>query len=159
MFRLIPPSLHRLILPPAFALRHYWRKLRKIELFGVVAILRDQQDRVLFVRHNYGPQVWSIPGGGMKPQEAPEEAIAREVLEEVGCSILGLRLIDTIRSELSGSPHTMYLFTGTINELPRADKRELSDARLFPASSMPTPIGKQAQMCLDRWRESMRRAP
>jgi len=46
------------------------------------AILRG--DTILMVRHVHdGRDYWTLPGGGVQPGETPEQACAREVLEEV----------------------------------------------------------------------------
>jgi 8-oxo-dGTP pyrophosphatase MutT (NUDIX family) len=49
---------------------------------AVGGILRDEDGRVLLVQHVEGR--WQLPGGAVDPDEHPEEAIRREVLEEAG---------------------------------------------------------------------------
>lgn len=47
------------------------------------AIIRDSAGRVLVVKEN-GDTNWGIPGGGWDHGESEHEALARELLEEVG---------------------------------------------------------------------------
>jgi 8-oxo-dGTP pyrophosphatase MutT (NUDIX family) len=51
---------------------------------GVRALLLDPNDRVLLVRFTFPPQPWCGPGGGLEPGESDEEALRRELGEEVG---------------------------------------------------------------------------
>lgn len=57
---------------------------------SLVCIALLNQDRSILMQLRdlkksiYCPGYWSLPGGGMKPAESPEEAIKREVLEETG---------------------------------------------------------------------------
>lgn len=56
---------------------------------AVRAFLLDPSDRALLVRWHFedpdGPvDVWGTPGGGIDPEELPEQAIRRELLEETG---------------------------------------------------------------------------
>ncbi|MEX5632956.1 NUDIX hydrolase [Parafrankia sp. FMc2] len=55
-------------------------------------ILLDPQDAVLLIRSHdpdlaAGPAWWHVPGGGLDPGEAPADAAAREVAEEIGLRI------------------------------------------------------------------------
>ena len=49
-------------------LRVYWFVLRPRST-GIKCVLTDG-DRVLLVRHTYGPRAWELPGGSLK-REAP----------------------------------------------------------------------------------------
>ena len=56
---------------------------------AVRAVVADRDDRVLMVRWTLdGPDgpvhVWGTPGGGIEPGESHEDALRRELLEEVG---------------------------------------------------------------------------
>jgi 8-oxo-dGTP pyrophosphatase MutT (NUDIX family) len=49
------------------------------------ALIVDPDDRVLLVRFEFpGATRWALPGGGLEPGETPEDALRRELVEEVG---------------------------------------------------------------------------
>ena len=50
---------------------------------SVTGLVFDHDDRVLLVRHSNGG-VWVAPGGAIDPDEAPQDAVVREVWEETG---------------------------------------------------------------------------
>jgi ADP-ribose pyrophosphatase YjhB (NUDIX family) len=51
---------------------------------GVSAVIRDAQGRLLLLRHTYRRPPWGLPGGLARRGEPPEEALARELREELG---------------------------------------------------------------------------
>ena len=51
---------------------------------GVSAVIRDAQGRLLLLRHTYRHPAWGLPGGLARRGEPPEEALARELREELG---------------------------------------------------------------------------
>ena len=52
---------------------------------GVRAVVLDPADRVLLVRFQFPEtSLWAAPGGGIDEGESPEEAVVRELAEEVG---------------------------------------------------------------------------
>jgi 8-oxo-dGTP pyrophosphatase MutT (NUDIX family) len=52
---------------------------------GVAGAVYDDQGRILLVKHRYNPG-WRLPGGGVGRGEPPQEAVMRELAEEVGLS-------------------------------------------------------------------------
>lgn len=50
---------------------------------SVTGLIFDDDGRVLLVRHSNGG-VWVAPGGAVDPDEAPQDAVVREVWEETG---------------------------------------------------------------------------
>ena len=58
------------------------------------AIVTDAQGRVLLLQHRFRPgSGWGVPGGFILPREQPEDAIRRELREEIGLEIAALRLV------------------------------------------------------------------
>jgi 8-oxo-dGTP diphosphatase len=53
---------------------------------GAKALVRSG-DRVLLVRerHTDGTDFWTLPGGGVDPDESLREGLRRELVEELGC--------------------------------------------------------------------------
>jgi 8-oxo-dGTP diphosphatase len=60
----------------------------------VVAVILRQADRLLLCHRaptrRWYPDVWDFPGGHVEPEERPEEALRREVMEELGVELDGV---------------------------------------------------------------------
>lgn len=147
--RILPAPIHRLALKIAHKTRHRWRKLAKPHLSGVSVILRhggeDNAERVLLVRHTYGPEYWSLPGGGMDKGEEPEAAARREMREELGVDLQELTSLGTLEEELSGTTHTAYLFSAIADGKVTPDGREISKAAFFEPAVLPRKVGSIAR--------------
>ena len=151
MLHLIPAPLHRLALKIAYKLRNRARRVSGTTRDGVSVVGRDLGGQILLVRHSYGPNEWFFPGGGIAEGEEPETAARRELLEETGCEIEGMKLVGQIEETLSGAPHKAHLFEGVVNDMPEADGREVVEARFFPTHSLPEPLSPRTRERLKMW--------
>jgi ADP-ribose pyrophosphatase YjhB (NUDIX family) len=152
MAQFFPALLHRALLPLAHRLRHVWRRWRRTPIAGVSVVITNLGGDVLLLKHSYGPDVWSLPGGGLGRGEDPEAAARREVREELGIELARIELIGTLDEVLSGSPHTVYLFAATCDRHPQPDRREVVEARFFPSHSLPEPLGNTTRARIAAWR-------
>lgn len=154
MLHLIPPPLHRAALRLAHRARHRWRLLRRAPIAGISVVVTDLDERVLLLRHSYGPAVWALPGGGLRRGESPEACARRELAEELGLAVGQLVLVGTFAETISGAPHTAHLYACRTDGHPRPDRREVIEARFFPAHSLPEPLGELSRTRIALWRAS-----
>jgi ADP-ribose pyrophosphatase YjhB (NUDIX family) len=61
---------------------------------SVAAIVRDADGRILLVQSVEGN--WQLPGGAVDPDEAPEDALRRECLEETNAAVQPRRLLAAV---------------------------------------------------------------
>lgn len=58
---------------------------------AVKGIVRNAQGKILVLKRSakddHKPGVWETPGGGIDQEQAPQEALMREILEETGLSV------------------------------------------------------------------------
>jgi ADP-ribose pyrophosphatase YjhB (NUDIX family) len=106
--------------------------------------------KILLVRHTYGPDVWTIPGGRIKRNETPEEAAAREVCEETGFSMGQLySLGDAWDEHYRKEERVHYFFGETEGEVPLIDPLEIREARWFGPLTLPFPVSARVIKALD----------
>ena len=80
----------------------------------VVAAIIIENDKVFATQRGYGEfkDGWEFPGGKIEPGETPEEAIVREIKEELDTEVEVIELLDTVEyrlSELSFIYGVLYL--------------------------------------------------
>lgn len=153
MTQWLPATLHRWLLPIAHKVRHRWRRWRGTPLKGCSVILTNLSGDVLLLRHSYGPDEWSLPGGGIGAREDPEAAARREIREELGLDMGTLEALGAFEEVISGSPHTAYLYTSVASAHPEPDGREVIEARFFPSHSLPEPLSRLTRSRLEAWRQ------
>ncbi len=70
--------------------------MKQIEV--VAAIIHDDQGRIFATQRGYGDYKdwWEFPGGKMEAGETPEEALKREIWEELETRIVVERFVETV---------------------------------------------------------------
>jgi len=84
-------------------------KMKTIEVVAAV-IVRDGQ--VFATQRGYGEWQgwWEFPGGKMEPGESPQEALVREIREELDAEISVGRLLETVEWDYPKFHLTMHCF-------------------------------------------------
>lgn len=94
---------------------------QRLAAYGVVSSTLGLLGTQLSDR-TYAPGIWQLPGGGLEPGETPADAFVREVYEETGQEITGLRLIDLQSDHWLGlSPEGEYQDFHALRLIYRAD--------------------------------------
>ena len=85
-------------------------KMKQIEV--VAAIIHDTNGRIFATQRGYGDfkDGWEFPGGKMEPGESPEEALRREIWEELETRIVVERLVQTVEWDYPSFHLTMHCF-------------------------------------------------
>lgn len=89
----------------------------------VVAAVIQHKGRIFATQRGYGEfkDGWEFPGGKMEPKETPQQALRREIKEELDTDIEVKDLIDTINYDYPNFHLTMHCFWCTV----KAGKLEL----------------------------------
>lgn len=82
----------------------------------VVAAVIHHEDKIFATQRGYGDQKggWEFPGGKMEPGETPQEALIREIKEELDTEIEVGDLIDTVDYDYPKFHLTMHCFFCTV---------------------------------------------
>lgn len=127
----VPSTGERSRTCPRCGLQHFPR------LSPAVIVLIERGDRMLLARSpHFLPGVYSTLAGFVEPGESLEEAVAREIFEEVGVHLAGIRYFG---SQPWPFPHS--LMVGFTAQYAGGDLRlqegEIEDARWFGVGDLP----------------------
>ena len=78
----------------------------------VAAIIHDDEGRIFATQRGYGDMKdgWEFPGGKMEPGELPEDALKREIQEELETCIVVERLVKTVEWDYPQFHLTMHCY-------------------------------------------------
>ncbi len=102
----------------------------------------QQRNKILLLRKAqglFGEGRWNAPGGKMLPGETPERGAAREMREETGLKVSGLRFQAILNFYLADSEtldQTVFLFTCKRSSGRMRRSRE-GELRWFPINALP----------------------
>ncbi|MGH6735856.1 MAG: NUDIX domain-containing protein [Methyloceanibacter sp.] len=120
-------------------LRPIWR-LRRGMTLGAQGVVVGEDGRVLLVRHSYRPG-WFFPGGGVEWGETLEDALARELKEEVGVALTGPAALHGVFSNGSNFPGD-HIAVFVIRDWTRREnyrrKGEIAEAEMFAPDGVPS---------------------
>ncbi|MFG3696855.1 NUDIX domain-containing protein [Micromonospora sp. NPDC047620] len=124
-----------------------------LPLSGVIAVVLDDQDRVLLVRRSDSGE-WALTTGCLEPGEQPAAGAVREVWEEAGVEVVVERLLSVEALDLSVAPNgdqVYWLTVGVRCRLLRGEAAASDDESIevgwFDPAMVP-PLPPHQQRCL-----------
>jgi ADP-ribose pyrophosphatase YjhB (NUDIX family) len=120
---------------------------------GIRGLVVDEQGRVLLVHHTYGPDLWHLPGGGVKRRESLVAALYRELREEAGIIVTGhVRLLGAYSSLVEGKSDHIAVFVVEQYSRQESDSGEIAAAEFFAVDALPPGASPATRRRLDEWR-------
>lgn len=89
---------------------------RQMKTIEVVAAIIIRNGQVFATQRGYGEWKgwWEFPGGKMEPGESPQEALRREIREELDAEISVGQLLETVEWDYPAFHLTMHCFICTL---------------------------------------------
>ncbi|TAA69731.1 NUDIX hydrolase [Planococcus salinarum] len=135
---------------------------RPLILVGAVAVIVDEQGRLLLEERRFPAGAWGLAGGLMELGESTEDVAKREVFEETGLVVNALKLINVY----SGANHfvkaengdeyfvvTTAYFAETYEGELTVDELESISFRFFYPHELPERIVKSHRRIIDEYME------
>jgi len=115
----------------------------------VGAVVIDSRNRVLLLQHRFRPgHGWGIPGGFLRPRERPEDAVRRELREEIGLEIEILS-VAFVRA-LQKYRQVEIIFRCNPKGIPLPQGFEITGAEWFELNSLPNGLSDDQRELLTR---------
>jgi ADP-ribose pyrophosphatase YjhB (NUDIX family) len=133
-------------------LRLYWFLVRP-KTFGVQCVIQHR-DAILLVRNTYGRKQWTFPGGSIARGETAEDAVRREVREEVGLRLQRLERLGAFAATIDYKRDHVAGFAGVSpDRRVTIDTAEILEARWFQPQDLP-PLAPAAARILAMWQRA-----
>jgi 8-oxo-dGTP pyrophosphatase MutT (NUDIX family) len=135
-----------------YGLRAMVRKAAGKSGEGVHAVPLTEAGKVVLVLLTYAPR-WRLPGGGLKRGEAPEEAMLRELREEIGLTSHGaIERLEDPGSEpgVPGDRSAFFLVRDVVYRPRRS--LEVEAVREFDPDRLPPDTADGTARILEQWR-------
>ena len=118
-----------------------------MKTIDVAAAIIQREGKILATQRGYGDLAggWEFPGGKIEPGETPEEALVRELKEELGIDIAIERLLAVIDYEYETFRLHMHCFlthvgNGRIHLLEHSDAKWLGAEDIESVAWLPADI-------------------
>jgi ADP-ribose pyrophosphatase YjhB (NUDIX family) len=115
----------------------------------VGALIFDDQQRILLLEHVFRPDSsWGIPGGFVNDREQPEEAVRRELREEVG---LELADVEFLFARTLGKPRQLEIyFRARARNAAQPSSFEIKSSDWFALDNLPGELSLDQRRLIQR---------
>jgi 8-oxo-dGTP diphosphatase len=129
---------------PGWVRHRFLRILNPSFMVGAMALITDDDGRILVLEHTYRRQLpWGLPGGWLKHAESPETGLVREVFEETG---LCVRVDALLAAEFWGDTQLDLLFACTVESGTYQSSDETGLHRWLAPDDLPELLPNQFAM-------------
>lgn len=118
-----------------------------MKVIEVVASIIKREDKVFITRRSYGDfaDLWEFPGGKIELGETKEEALIREIKEELELDINNLKYLTTVEYDYPSFHLTMHCFIcdiygGTLSLNAHNDAKWVSLKELLLQNWVPADV-------------------
>lgn len=139
------------LLQIAQALRRLYWRIVKPTTRGVRAIIVDSRGKVLLVRHNY-EDGWFLPGGKVRKNENDDDALRRELREELGISELThITVLGEYMNTHEYKKDTIVVFV--VRSFAQQPKQhfEIKEQQFFHPQDLPTGTSPGTRRRIEEW--------
>ncbi|MGB7922274.1 MAG: NUDIX domain-containing protein [Pyrinomonadaceae bacterium] len=113
------------------------------------AVVLDQEGRVLLLKHVFRMgSGWGIPGGFIEQGEQPDEALRRELREEVGLEVEKTEIV-MVRT-MKKSKHLEIIFRCRSRGTAKPRSREIKVASWFAPGHLPPQLDRDQRQLIKR---------
>jgi 8-oxo-dGTP pyrophosphatase MutT (NUDIX family) len=123
-------------------LRHHYFLFARPLTLGVRAAIRMPDGKFILVKHTYMPG-WHFPGGGLEKNEIANQALIREVEQEVGINIISDVAIFAIffNRAVSNRDHILLFLCEFDGDLPKEPSSfEIAEISAFGLENLPDDV-------------------
>ena len=118
---------------------------------GVRAIVLTAEGRIVLLRHSYVPG-WYLPGGGRAPDEDPQDAILRELREEIGLEdYRAIRHLDRYEHRPTFKRDRLDLFLVEGARYRWRPSLEIEDVGEFDPRELPADTSARSRADIGQW--------
>ncbi|HEX5706339.1 MAG TPA: NUDIX hydrolase [Pyrinomonadaceae bacterium] len=115
------------------------------------AVVEDERGRVLLLQHNFRKgSGWGIPGGFLAKGESPEEALRRELREEVGMELDCARLAFVRTHRRPQQVEVIFRCRADSSALAVRESFEVTRAAWFARGEFPEELGDDQRRLIER---------
>ena len=113
---------------------------------SATAVIRDEEGRILLVKHGYGRFNWELPGGGAEPGESIAETAVREVREETGLEAIADHVTGVYDElDIDFVHFVVACHLRDPRATPRAEGTEITTCDFWPVDALPRPLSSYTE--------------